>query len=152
MLFLWLPSWQWHWTQNRTLVPFQYGTLRTGEQKVMLVVITLTGPLTSQIHVKSVCFDRKAATTQINVLLCYGSISRASLIFPLSTAHSLCGLHRKPLPSAQRGPFLPVNVCIIPWYSVLKRQDPGDKEWINGQKYNQDGNFMISLEGNIYCP
>lgn len=76
------------------------------------LVIPLTGPLTTQIHLRSVCFDREAVTTQINAFLYYDSISRASVIFLLSTAHGLCGfpwagLSREahcPLPR-ERGPF-----------------------------------------------
>lgn len=73
------------------------------------LIIPLTGPLTTQIHLRSVCFDSEAVTTQINVCLYYDSISRASVIFPLSTAHGLCGfpqagLPRDPLPSTQREP------------------------------------------------
>lgn len=95
----------------------------------MLIVIALTGPLTSQIHLSSVCFDSKAATTQMNVFLCYGSISRASLIFPLSPAHSLCGLHRNPLHSTQSACLSRGCVCVtVLWYSMLERQVPGEKE------------------------
>lgn len=88
-------------------------------------VIPLTGPLTTQIHLRSVCFDSKAATTQMNVSLCYDSISRASLVFPLSlrlmaSVVSLCGaaLPRDPLPSTPetacpaRG-----HVWMTPWYA-----------------------------------
>lgn len=65
------------------------GENETGEQKVMSImikngqVIPLTGPLTTQIHLRSVCFDSKAAGTKMNVFLLYDSISRASVIFPL---------------------------------------------------------------------
>ncbi len=72
-------------------------------------VISLTGPLTTQIHLRSVCFYSKAVGTKMNVFLYYDSISRASVIFPLSTAHGLCGfpwtgLPRDPLPSTHTGP------------------------------------------------
>ena len=42
----------------------------------------MTGPLATQIHLSSACFDSKAAATQMNVFLCYDSISRASVVFP----------------------------------------------------------------------
>lgn len=45
-------------------------------------VIPPTGPLATPIHLGSVCFDSKAAETQMNVPLCYDSISRSQCHFP----------------------------------------------------------------------
>lgn len=67
-------------------------------------VILLTDPLTTLIHLGSVCFDSSAVRTQTNVFLYYDSISRASAIFS-----RLCGFPwacppRDQLPSAQGEP------------------------------------------------
>lgn len=67
-------------------------------------VIPLTDPLTTLIHLGSVCFDSSAARTQMNVFLYYDSISRASVMFS-----RLCGFPwacqpRDQLPSAQGEP------------------------------------------------
>jgi len=116
-------------------------------------VIPLTGPLSTLMHLRSVCFDSKAAT-QMNVFPYYDSISRGSVIFPLSAVHGLCGftwtgLPTDWLPANQKGPS---QLDTSGWPpGMLEGQDPGDKEWIKRQnKHNHNGNLMVSQEGNIF--
>lgn len=83
-----------------------YIVSKSGEEKMKAGVVKnghtvlLTGSLSTQMHLRSVCFHSEAAETLMNVFFYYDSISRASVIFPLhSSWPRLCPQSHLSLPT-----------------------------------------------------